>query len=60
MFDADRFPDERLPSHQRATGTPGEGRPNSVSLSQSVALSTLVDGRLAGHVGEEEVLLVQW
>ena len=28
-------------------------------LSQGVALASFVDGKLAGHVGDEEILLIQ-
>ena len=33
--------------------------PSGPDLTQGVALADLVDGRLVGHVGNEEVLLVQ-
>ena len=33
--------------------------PSGPDLTQGIAPSDLVDGRLAGHVGDEEVLLVQ-
>ena len=36
-----------------------ENKPQGPDLSQGVALTDLVDGRLLGHVGDEEVLLVQ-
>src|SRR5213082_3165193 len=36
-----------------------ENKPQGPDLSQGVALTDLVDGRLLGHVGDEEVLLVR-
>jgi len=36
-----------------------ENKPQGPDLSQGVALTDLVDGKLLGHVGDEEVLLVQ-
>ena len=37
----------------------GQAAPSGPDLTQGVALSDLVDGRLVGHVGKEEVLLVR-
>src|SRR5262245_34672873 len=34
-------------------------RPAGPDLAQGVALADLVDGRLLGHIGDEEVLLVE-
>jgi len=36
-----------------------QSSPSGPDLSQGVALSDLVDGRLVGHVGDDEILLVQ-
>jgi NADPH-dependent 2,4-dienoyl-CoA reductase/sulfur reductase-like enzyme/nitrite reductase/ring-hydroxylating ferredoxin subunit len=36
-----------------------ENKPQGPDLSQGVALTDFVDGKLLGHVGDEEVLLVQ-
>ena len=36
-----------------------QATPTGPDLTQGIALSDLVDGRLVGHVGDEEVLLVQ-
>jgi len=36
-----------------------ENRPSGPDLSQGVAIADLVDGKLLGHVGDEDVLLVQ-
>ena len=36
-----------------------ENKPQGADLTQSVTLSDFVDGKLLGHVGDEEVLLVQ-
>jgi NADPH-dependent 2,4-dienoyl-CoA reductase/sulfur reductase-like enzyme/nitrite reductase/ring-hydroxylating ferredoxin subunit len=36
-----------------------ENKPQGPDLSQGVALTDLVDGKLLGHIGDEEVLLVQ-
>jgi apoptosis-inducing factor 3 len=36
-----------------------QATPTGPDLTQGVALSDLVDGRLVGHVGDDEVLLVQ-
>src|SRR5438477_2079500 len=36
-----------------------ENKPQGPDLSQGVALTDLVDGKLLGHVGDEEVLLVR-
>src|SRR5438477_4787373 len=36
-----------------------ENKPQGPDLSQGVALTDLVDGKLLGHIGNEEVLLVQ-
>jgi NADPH-dependent 2,4-dienoyl-CoA reductase/sulfur reductase-like enzyme/nitrite reductase/ring-hydroxylating ferredoxin subunit len=36
-----------------------QSRPSSPDLTQGVALAEFTDGKLAGHVGDQEVLLVQ-
>jgi NADPH-dependent 2,4-dienoyl-CoA reductase/sulfur reductase-like enzyme/nitrite reductase/ring-hydroxylating ferredoxin subunit len=36
-----------------------ENKPQGLDLTQGVALTDFVDGKLLGHVGDEEVLLVQ-
>jgi len=36
-----------------------ENKPQGPDLTQGVALTDFVDGKLLGHVGDEEVLLVQ-
>jgi len=37
----------------------GQAAPSGPDLTQGVPLSDLVNGRLVGHVGKEEVLLVR-
>ena len=36
-----------------------QSRPGGPDLTQGVALADFVDGKLAGHVGDQEVLLVR-
>jgi NADPH-dependent 2,4-dienoyl-CoA reductase/sulfur reductase-like enzyme/nitrite reductase/ring-hydroxylating ferredoxin subunit len=42
-----------------ATMAEQQASPSGPDLTQGIALTDLVDGRLVGHVGDEEVLLVQ-
>ena len=47
-----------LGNHQEDNMAEEQSRPGGPDLTQGVALADFVDGKLAGHVGDQEVLLV--